>query len=170
MAGKKKEAYDHDAQDRKFIMIVYEDSEIYSWSDVLLRVGEYADQWSYIKHDRDYESVFEDGVEKQKLKKPHWHVCMRFKTPRIRSVVANNLGIEKNYIDRAKNWKAANRYLIHLDDDDKFQYPWFDVSTNFDYYELIDRKETEVEKITQLMNFVVDTKCTSVTKLSNFRT
>lgn len=165
----KKNVFDHDAQDRKFVMLIYEDSETYVWHEVLQRVTEYADQWSYIRHDRDVESVLEDGQEKQKKVKPHYHVCMRFKNPRIRSVVANNLGIEKNYIDRAKNWKSANQYLIHMNDDDKFQYPWFDVSSNFDFSDLIDRKESETEKVTQLMDFIIREECTSVVKLGNFR-
>lgn len=167
--AKKGKAYDHDGQDRKFVMMLYEDSETYDISEVLLRVTEYADHWSYLRHDKDVESVLVDGEEVQQIKKPHYHVCMRFPTPRIRKTIANNLGIEKNYIQRAeKGWRIVNRYLIHLDDDDKYQYPYYDVATNFDYLELVDKKKTEVGKVNELIDFIIHEKCYSVVQLGNF--
>lgn len=169
MAKNKKNKLDPDGGDRKFVMLIYEDSETYDWHEVLARVMEYSDQWAYIRHDKDIDSVQRDGVEVQEIKKPHYHVCMRFKTPRIRQTVANNLGIEKNYIQRAvKGWKAVNRYLIHLDDDDKYQYPWYDVCTNFSFYELVDKKETEVGKVNELIDFILRENCTSVVQLGNY--
>ena len=160
---------DPDGQDRKFVMMLYEDSETYDLEQVILRVTEYADEWSYIRHDKDVESVLKDGVEVEEKIKPHYHVCMRFPTPRIRSTVANNLGIAKNYIQRAENgWRAVNRYLIHLDHDDRYQYPYYDVASNFDYLEVADKKRTETDKVNSLIDFVVREKCYSVVKLGNF--
>lgn len=160
---------DQDAQDRKFLAILYPDAQDYNCDEVLSNIIRYADEWSYILHDSDVESVInEQGEETQKKKKPHYHVCFRFPTPRIRKTVSNNIGIEKNYIRRCKNWRGANRYLIHEDDDDKFPYHVAEVESNFEYGKLIGKKETELSKVNELIEYILKTNCYRTKDLADY--
>lgn len=165
---KKDKKIDHDKQDRKFIAILYPDSTEYNFDEVITNICLYAQEWSYCKHDRDVESVMIDGEERERKKKTHYHVCMRFPTPRIRKTVANNIGIEKNYIERAKTWRGVNRYLLHLDDDDKYPYMIHDIESNFDYKELTGCKVTELEKVNELIEYIIENEITSVRKLGDY--
>ena len=63
-----------------------------------------------ITHDKD------EGVE------PHTHFVLDYKTPRQISTVANIFEVESNFIEVVRNKKGMLRYLIHLDDKDKYQY------------------------------------------------
>lgn len=94
-----KKKFDHDGQDRKFMVLLYPDSDAYNFHEVLDNLLCYADEWSYMLHDKDVQSVTENGVEKQEKVKPHYHVCVKFKTPRIRAVISNNTGIPKTILN-----------------------------------------------------------------------
>lgn len=160
---------DHDAQDRKFVAILYPDAQDYNCDEVLTNIIRYSDEWSYILHDKDVESsTNEQGEEVQVKKKEHYHVCFRFPTPRIRKTVSNNIGLEKNYIMRCKNWRAANCYLIHDFDDDKFQYQPLEVESNFEYGKLIGKKETELSKVNELIEFIIKTNCYRMKDLADY--
>lgn len=160
--------YDLDGQDRKFMILLYPDSTTYNFEEVLTNIMCYADEWSYMLHDKDVESVVESGIEKQSKIKPHYHVCVKFNTPRIRAVIANNIGIEKNYIERLRNWKIGNQYLIHMNDQDKYQYHFLDVSANFNYGDLIGKKKSEVEKVNEIFEYINDFKCYDIIRLTEF--
>lgn len=163
-----KKHFNQDGQDRKFMVLLYPDSENYDFAEVMDSLLGYAEEWSYMLHDKDVESVTENGVETQQKMKPHYHVCIRFKNPRIRAVIANNIGIPKNYIERAKSWKLANEYLIHQNDQDKYQYHFLDVCANFNYAELIGKKKTEVEKVNEIFEYINDFKCYDIVRLTEF--
>lgn len=168
-AALKKSKINHDGGDRKFLAVLYPDSEVYDCDEVLSNIMRYATEWAYIMHDRDIECIKdENGQDKQVPVKPHYHVTMRFETPRIRQTIANNIGIEKNYIERCITWKGANRYLIHADDDDKFQYLHLEVETNFEYAKLIGKKDTELGKVNELINYIKQEKCYTTIQLADF--
>ncbi len=75
------------------------------------------DNFNYvgILHDKD---VSDDG----ELKKAHWHILVCFPNDRWRSKVAKDLGITENYMRRCEDKNIFARYLLHLDDTDKYQY------------------------------------------------
>ena len=82
-------------------------------------------KYAYIVHDKD---TNENG----EVKKIHSHVVIKYGGRRTLSSVKNEfktIGVPSNLINTC-NERAMLRYLIHLDDNDKYQYSKDDVKTN----------------------------------------
>lgn len=95
--------------------IVYPDSETYDCSHVLETVKNLGCEWFAALHDKD---INPDGTQK----KTHYHIIMRFEGTKDFAVVAKDLGIPENSIEKSKSFKYGVRYLIHLDSPEKHQY------------------------------------------------
>lgn len=95
--------------------IIYPDSETYDCKQVLETVKNIGCEWFAALHDRD---VNPDGTPK----KTHYHIIMRFEGTKDFAVVARDLGIPENAIEKSKSFKYGVRYLIHLDSPEKFRY------------------------------------------------
>lgn len=83
------------------------------------------EKYAMILHDKD---TNDDGT----IKKPHVHVVVRYGGKRLITSVKNEYakyGMEKRFVDTC-NERAMLRYLIHLDDPDKYQYSKTEVDTN----------------------------------------
>lgn len=83
------------------------------------------EKYAMILHDKD---TNDDGT----IKKPHVHVVVRYGGKRLVTSVKNEYakyGMEKRFVDTC-NERAMLRYLIHLDDPDKYQYNKSEVDTN----------------------------------------
>lgn len=81
-------------------------------------------QYSAILHDRDVKL----GDDKKPLVpeqpvKPHWNIVLCFPRQRDLHVVAKELGIEERWLEPARNRIAVERYHIHADNPEKYQYP-----------------------------------------------
>ena len=85
------------------------------WAQIIEALSD-CKYYAYIFHDHD------DGKQK------HLHFCAQDRH-NIR-VWSKLLGIPENMIEIARSFRSCNRYLIHLDDKDKFQYDRGDVVTN----------------------------------------
>ena len=79
-----------------------------------------------ILHDKD---VFtEEDEEKNpehkagELKKPHYHIIVKFAQARWNTALAADLGITPNYLEQCRNFDSAAAYLVHDGLDDKYQY------------------------------------------------
>lgn len=99
---------------RSFMIVLYleDDSHFCAFQYMIKNFKDYA----YIVHDKDFN-------ENGELKKEHIHFLVKFKNPRSIEGLANEIGIKSNYIeDTKKDYKQGLRYLIHLDDKDKYQY------------------------------------------------
>lgn len=70
-----------------------------------------------ILHDKD---VKEDGSGE--LKKPHFHIVIKFANARSHSVVANELQLDERFLEPCRNWRASAEYLLHKGCPDKHQY------------------------------------------------
>lgn len=103
-------------KDRKFFILLYPDSTDYDCSKVLEYIAFNYD-FAYIKHDSDLN-------EKGELKKVHIHLVLKFKSgsPRYRSGLAKELGIDKRYIEPLSKLDEGLLYLIHFNDKSKHQY------------------------------------------------
>lgn len=81
----------------------------------------------YILHDKD---IADDG----KLKKPHYHILIDFRSSRNLSTVVGYFShfenLAENSFERIISKKASIRYLVHLDDDLKHQYKMDEIKTN----------------------------------------
>lgn len=104
-------------RDRKYCMVLYPEDPTHVEAMERLRSGGY--DYAACLHDQD---VYEDGDLAGQVKKPHWHVVVRFINAVFREAFAKKLGLEFNYIQECKNVDGALRYLVHFDHPDKFQY------------------------------------------------
>lgn len=75
--------------------------------------------WAYIKHLPDNE----DGSE-------HYHFLLRHNGSRSIKQIADKLGISGQYIQVCRKKTAYQRYMLHLDSDDKIKYTIDDIFTN----------------------------------------
>lgn len=79
-----------------------------------------------ILHDKD--TWTEEDEQKNpdhkagELKKPHYHLILKFTQARWNSALATELGIGENYLERCRNFENAAVYLVHDGLDEKYQY------------------------------------------------
>lgn len=104
-------------RDRKFCAVLYPEDATHAACIEKLKTGGY--NFAAILHDKD---VYEDGEHKGELKKPHWHVVLKFPNAVWAEPLAKELGIAPNYLERCKALDAALLYLVHAGYDDKAQY------------------------------------------------
>lgn len=123
-------------QDRKFTCIWYPDSKDYDVEILKNRLSSWWDHAVWILHDHDKYTQLE--VEKWQaendsdecpfkegdLKKPHYHViAWQDKSPVMLGTAAyTKFGVDSHIVQRVKSLKGAIRYLVHLDNPDKYQY------------------------------------------------
>ena len=100
-----------------------------------------------INHDRD------SNPETGELIEPHTHFLIEYQTPRKILTVANLLEVMPNFIEICKSKKASLRYLIHLDDREKYQYRHEDVIHNntVDFADLIKGQNLSDKEIAQYL-------------------
>ena len=77
--------------------------------------------YAYIYHDSD---IKENG----ELKTKHLHFVAEDR--HSLKNWAELFGLPENMIEICRGFRASNRYLIHIDDNDKFQYKFEDIKTN----------------------------------------
>ena len=109
-------------RDRKFVAVLYPEDNSHVECMEKLKSGGY--NFAAILHDKD---VYEDVEKAGELKKPHWHIVLRFKNAVWNTAVAKELGITPNYLEACKNVDASLLYLVHYGNDDKAQYDYENV-------------------------------------------
>ena len=138
-------------------VVVYPDSDSYDAAEVLANVTQYFSYWCYILHDKD---IGDDGT----LKKAHYHVYGKLDTPRIPSSVANALGVGVASLRVVSSWRGAVRYLVHLDNPNKFQYSGDDIVSNFDPVKLL-TVDDDVQAA-RIFSFIQSSRCSTVFELT----
>lgn len=137
---------------RLFEMILYIDSKSYDINEVLKNIrGER--YYAYSIHDSDLDDTGH-------IKKPHYHVIVRFDNARTCSGVAKLFGIPNNFVNHIRNERSYVRYLIHFDDKEKYQYREEDIVCSRNYerfvHKCFDDKETEDEILDNIFSFIND--------------
>lgn len=94
---------------RNFIILLYPEWENYR--DILDDIKGSFKNYAYIKH-----------IAEEEEKKEHVHLVLSLDNPRSESSLAKRLEIEKRFVKRIKSLRGSCRYLIHKDNEDKFQY------------------------------------------------
>lgn len=108
-------------KDRKYVAVLYPEDPTHVAAMEKLQSGGY--DYAAILHDSDVYESDGEGHKKGDLKKPHWHVVVRFSPNALwNTAVAKDLGIEPNYLEKCRNLNKALLYLVHRDHLDKFQY------------------------------------------------
>ena len=107
---------------RRFCLLLYT-SEDESHIKALEYIKNNYENYAFIIHDKDLNN---DG----ELKKPHTHIVLEFNNARWSSSIAEELGILPNYLQNCNNFEKALDYLIHFNDDTKYQYSIDEVKGN----------------------------------------
>lgn len=144
-------------RDRKFELVLYPDSESYDIDSVLFSALSYFPAWAYCLHDSD---INVDGSPK----KEHIHLVGKLDDVRSPDVVCRDLSIPLNSISNIKNWKAACRYLVHLDSPTKFQYSFDDVISSFPILSFFSLSDDEQAR--RIIDFISSTGCNRVSDLT----
>ncbi len=172
--GKKKKTESKAARSRQYCLILYEDdkSHMKALATIQKRFCH-----AMIRHDMDtYENdVYKDGEIVNKageIKKPHYHVIIKFENARFKSALAKELEIEENYIQVCSNVRSQLLYLIHFRDYDKYLYSVDEVTGQLkeDLILAIAKEEKDENKRVQdIYNWInKQGKPLSVTKLSKW--
>lgn len=84
-------------------------------------------RYAWIIHDGDI------NPDTGELKDPHVHFFAQVESPRSLQWFSDLLEVPINQLQKVKSTKAMLRYLCHLDNPEKSQYPTTCVHANFDY-------------------------------------
>lgn len=144
-------------RDRKYELVLYPDSESYDIDLVLNSALSYFSSWAYCLHDSD---IHEDGTPKRN----HFHLLGKLDDVRSPEVVCRDLSVPFNSISNIKNWRAACRYLVHLDSPTKFQYPFDNVISSFPILSFFSLSDDEQAR--RIMEFIKSTECNRVSDLT----
>lgn len=145
---------------RNFHGVVYPDSESYDCGAVLDLLSEVFTDYAYILHDKDVDDSGE-------VKKAHIHWVGKRKSPVTCKTIANALGLAEHDIERTKKWKSMVRYLIHADDEDKYQYEPELVVSSFDYGEYV-TPLSDVDMAINIMDYILEHDNVRVTELARW--
>ena len=106
----------------------------------------------YILHNRD---VKEDNT----LKKEHYHVLLYFPNQKSLSSLKKQLCLNDSDFYEIKSFSGQLRYLIHYDDDDKFQYDVNDVKGSAflmrKFVNSIRNISSELEESSSIVEFIM---------------
>lgn len=164
---------------RNFATIVYPESAPEDWKDILSLacvpafVSPLHD--SDIKADFDIQKMLsgESGESsiKDAYKKPHYHVLLMYdgvKTnEQVRDFVKSFGGVGLEIVQSITGYA---RYLCHLDNDDKYQYPMEEVQCfgGADYFVAISRASDKYEAIGEIIDFCDSNGLTSYNQLLSY--
>lgn len=134
---------------RHFMILLYPEDDYFK--DVLQDIKGSFKNYAYIKH-----SPEEDE------KKEHVHLILSLDNPRSISSLANRLGIPSRLIQNVKSLRGACRYLVHRDNEEKFQYNIDQVivsnSFNSSYLKSFDDLITDDEILDNIFEFIREIK------------
>jgi hypothetical protein len=105
------------------------------------------EKYAFIKHDKDVYTAEDEKENKEHirgtLKKPHFHIFLKFKNNRLFKEIGHDFGLEENYVrylsNRSRTFDGAVQYLIHYNNPEKYQYDVKEVVSNFDYSDFIEK-------------------------------
>lgn len=139
--------------------VLYPDSDAYDCGIRQLAVKTVFDRYGFILHDKD---VDENGV----LKKPHIHWVGYCESPKTLNGLAALLGWPKNELQIWSSWKKSVRYLVHLDNKDKYQYLSSEIfDYNFSLDNLLNDKSSEAEEAKLLLEHIWSGQVVSLSNL-----
>lgn len=119
----------------------------------------------YILHNRD---VKEDNT----LKKEHYHVLLYFPNQKSLSSLKKQLQLNDSDFYEIKSFSGQLRYLIHYDDDDKYQYDPKDVKgSSFlmrKFTNSIKNINSELEESSSIVDYIMTEECITLYQVYQF--
>lgn len=132
---------------RCFNLVLYNDNE--NHLKALEKIKKEQEYYAYILHDKD---IDKDG----NLKKPHYHVIVKFQNAHYKTPFCKDLNVEENLVECADSIKASLLYLIHWNNHDKIGY---------DLTEVHGPMFSSLQKYLQAENEVEDERVMSIYEL-----
>ena len=106
---------------RNWTMLLYPEDPTHAAAIETLEQGGF--KYAAILHDKDqYQEGESPDHEAGETKKAHWHVVLKFAQAVWNTSLAKQLGIAENYIQPCSNLDGALLYLVHSQNEDKYQY------------------------------------------------
>ncbi len=94
---------------RNFMLLLYPEDDYFK--DVLQDIKSSFKNYAYIKH-----------MPEEDEKKEHVHLILSLDNPRSELSLSKRLEVPKRLVRRIKSLRGSCRYLVHKDNEDKFQY------------------------------------------------
>ena len=142
-----------------FNLILYDEDETHKKAIEIIKQNY---DYAMICHDKDIDEASGE------LKKPHYHIVLRFVNAKWNTALSKELGIEPNYIQESRSLKRSLLYLIHFYDENKYQYSIDEVDGPlkkrlFTFIQNEDKSESEkvleileeIDEINSYINFMV---------------
>ena len=105
----------------KFLFLLYEKTTSYDFEEVLCRLKSYRN-WAYIKH-----------TPETNEKKEHYHFVLYLEDSTTINSLVKKIGVPAQFIQPVDSPRRVNRYLTHIDYDDKIHYELDDVIVSKNY-------------------------------------
>lgn len=115
---------------RNVELILYDIEEVYIAISIC---NDHNFEYAYIRHDKDLQDNLED------FKKTHFHFQIYNEFQKELTTWANIFNINLARVQKISNKKSAIRYLIHADNNEKFQYDLTDITSNFEILKYFDK-------------------------------
>lgn len=103
----------------------------------------------------NYAYIFHDKDEN----KPHYHFQLYFTSQRYINSISKEFDVPTNLITIIKDKKKAIQYLIHLNDDSKYQYSIEDICSNFNIDIYFSNKNVEMDDISSIIDYIDNQHC-----------
>lgn len=108
---------------RLWCVLLYPEDETHAAALELIRqsfnyVGILHDKDTWTEEDEQQNPDHKAG----ELKKPHYHIILKFTQARWNTAIAEDLGIAPNYLEQCRSFDSAAVYLVHDGLSDKYQY------------------------------------------------
>lgn len=136
-------------QSKVFTLLLY--PEWASFNQIITYIQK--EKYALMLHDKDVADE-----ETGELKKPHVHVVIKYQGRRTITSVQNEfkkIGVESRLVDTCNEYVML-RYLCHVDDKDKYQYPFSNIDTNdIKWVEKAYKEQmTAPEQLNKLLDFI----------------
>lgn len=131
---------------RNYFILLYKDTFSYDYIEAL-RVLKGFKYWAYIEHKPEADE-----------KKEHTHFFLHLDNAMSIKRLSSQTGIPMRFFKVPRSVRSVNRYLIHIDDEDKIQYNINDVNVSKNWQrnfnKCFDNLETEEEIIIKIFNYI----------------
>mgnify|MGYP004501122285 CR=1 FL=1 len=134
---------------RHFMLLLY--PEWSNYNDILQDIKGSFKNYAYIKH-----------MPEDEEKKEHVHLILSLDNPRTEQSLAKRLEIDKRFIGYIKSLRGSCRYLVHMDNEEKYQYNLDQVivSNSFKstFFKSFDDLLSDEEVLDNIYSFINDYK------------
>ena len=141
---------------RHFMILLYPEWDNYK--EILQDIKGSFKNYAYIKH-----------IPEEEEKKEHLHLILSLDNPRTEKSLSNRLEIPVNLIQHVKSLRGSCRYLVHMDNEEKYQYDLEQVivSKSFSntFYKAFDDLLSDEEVLENIYGFINDYKALNPIKL-----